>query len=49
MKITLTRRLHSIEVEESYKNIASKITRGTFSFLFFAQCMKALGKTEIRL
>lgn len=45
----LTRRLQAIEVEESYKGIASKITRGTFSFLFFAQCMKALGKTEIRL
>lgn len=45
----LTRRLHAIGVDESYKGIASKITRGTFSFLFFAQCMKALNKTEIRL
>lgn len=45
----LTRRLQSIGVEESYKGIASKINRGTFSFLFFAQCMKALGKKEIRL
>ena len=45
----LTRRLHSIGVDESYKGIASKINRGTFSFLFFAQCMKALGKNEIRL
>lgn len=45
----LARRLHAIGVDESYKGIASKINRGTFSFLFFAQCMKALGKKEIRL
>jgi hypothetical protein len=45
----LIQRLHAIGVDESYKGIASKINRGTFSFLFFAQCMKALGKTEIRL
>jgi hypothetical protein len=45
----LIQRLHAIGVDESYKGIASKINRGTFSFLFFAQCMNALGKTEIRL
>lgn len=45
----LVRRLQAIGVEESYKGLASKINRGTFSFLFFAQCMKALGKNEIRL
>jgi DNA (cytosine-5)-methyltransferase 1 len=45
----LTRLLHAIEVEESYKGIASKITRGTFSFLFFAQCMKALDIKTVRL
>jgi hypothetical protein len=45
----LIQRLHAIGVDESYKGIASKINRGTFSFLFFAQCMKALGKAEIRL
>ena len=45
----LISRLQSIGVEESYKGIASKINRGTFGFLFFAQCMKALGKNEIRL
>lgn len=45
----LIQRLHAIGVDESYKGIASKINRGTFSFLFFAQCMKALGKNDIRL
>lgn len=45
----LIERLRAIDVDESYKGIASKINRGTFSFLFFAQCMKALGKDEVRL
>lgn len=45
----LIRRLGAIGVNESYKGIASKINRGTFSFLFFAQCMKALGKNEVRI
>lgn len=45
----LIRRLNAIGVDESYKGIASKINRGTFSFLFFAQCMKSLGKNEVRL
>jgi hypothetical protein len=45
----LIQRLNAIGVDESYKGVASKINRGTFSFLFFAQCMKALEKKEIRL
>lgn len=45
----LIHRLHTIGVDESYKGIASKINRGTFSFLFFAQCMKALGRDTARL
>ncbi|WP_025915853.1 DUF6471 domain-containing protein [Herminiimonas sp. CN] len=45
----LIQRLHAIGVDESYKGIASKINRGTFSFLFFAQCMKALGRDMVRL
>lgn len=42
-------KLKEIGVDESYKGIAAKINRGTFSFVFFMQCMSALGKTEIRL
>lgn len=42
-------RLAEIGVQETYKGIASKINRGTFSFVFFIQCMKALGINEIRL
>jgi len=45
----LIQRLQAIGVEESYKGLASKINRGTFSFLFFAQCMKALNQKVIRL
>lgn len=45
----LIKKLADIGVEESYKGISSKINRGTFSFLFFAQCMQAIGVSEIRL
>ena len=45
----LIHKLQGIGVEESYKGIASKINRGTFSFLFYAQCMKALGVRDIRI
>lgn len=45
----LIRRLALIGVEESYKGLANKINRGTFSFSFFLQCMKAIGVSEIRL
>ncbi|WP_421276241.1 DUF6471 domain-containing protein [Aeromonas veronii] len=41
--------LATIGVDENYKGIANKINRGTFSFVFFMQCMKALGVNEIRL
>ena len=45
----LINRLADIGVEESYKGIANKINRGAFTFAFFMQCMKALGKTTVRL
>lgn len=45
----LIRRLNEIGVDESYKGIANKINRGAFSFVFFMQCMKALGVAEFRL
>jgi hypothetical protein len=41
-------KLKEIDVEESYKGIASKVNRGTFSFAFFMQCMKALGRNTVR-
>ncbi|MFZ2407545.1 MAG: DUF6471 domain-containing protein [Methylobacter sp.] len=45
----LTERLKSIGIEETYKAVAAKINRGSFSFAFFAQCMKALGVENIRI
>ncbi len=45
----LVRRLAEIGIEESYKGIAAKINRGTFSFAFFMQCMKVLGQKTVRL
>lgn len=37
-------RLAAIGVDESYKGVANKINRRTFSFVFFIQCMKTLGR-----
>ena len=45
----LIQQLHAIGVDESYKGIAAKINRGTFSFVFFMQCMKALKQKTVRL
>lgn len=43
----LRERLAAFGIEESYGGLATKINRGKFSFTFFLQCMKSLGKTEI--
>lgn len=45
----LIKRLAEIGVQEGYKGLAAKINRGTFSLVFFAQCMKALGVKTVRL
>lgn len=45
----LISRLQEIGIDEGYKGLANKINRGAFSFVFFMQCMKALGITEVRL
>jgi DNA (cytosine-5)-methyltransferase 1 len=45
----LIKRLAKIGIEETYKSVSSKINRGSFTFAFFAQCMKAIGVNEIRL
>ena len=44
----LIQRLETIGVHESYTGIAAKINRGTFSLMFFMQCMKAIGAKNIR-
>lgn len=45
----LIKRLSEIGVQESYKGLAAKVNRGTFSLVFFAQCMKALEIKSVRL
>ena len=38
----LARALESVDLDESPKVLSNKINRGTFSFIFFLQCMRAL-------
>lgn len=45
----LSRALLSVGVDENPKALANKITRGTFSFSFFLQCMRALDVDVVRL
>jgi hypothetical protein len=45
----LARALESIGVLEEPKALANKINRGTFSFVFFLQCMHALDIESVRL
>lgn len=43
----LVQRLAAIGVRETYTGISAKINRGTFSFMFFVQCMKAINKNTV--
>lgn len=45
----LQEKLAQIGVEESANAINVKINRGTFSFVFFLQTMKAIGAKTVRL
>lgn len=47
--IQLTEKLNSIGVDETYQAVSAKINRGTFSFAFFMQCMKALHIETVKL
>lgn len=43
----LATRLGAIGISETERSIANKLSRGTFSFAFFLQCMKALGAQTV--
>ena len=43
---TLVVRLAALGVDESEANLSNKIARGKFSFVFFLQCMKAIGVSD---
>lgn len=45
----LADRLAQIGVKENRRNITNKIGRGTFTAVFFVQCMEAIGVKTIRL
>ena len=45
----LSRALEQFGIEEDPKVLSTKINRGTFSFAFFLQCMRALGAETVRL
>ena len=39
----LQKKLNKIGVKETYTSINQKINRGKFNFIFFLQCMHAIG------
>jgi len=43
----LAKCLRDMNVEETSSSIANKLSRGTFSFVFFLQCMRALGVENV--
>ena len=45
----LQEKLAAMGVDESANGINVKINRGTFSFVFFLQAMKAIGAKTLRL
>lgn len=40
--------LEKIYISETERSISNKMSRGSFSFAFFLQCMKALGRPTDR-
>lgn len=45
----LVEKLAAIGIEESEKNIANKLARGSFTAVFFVQCLMAIGCEILRL
>lgn len=44
----LTARLAQIGVDEDKRNVRNKISRGSFSAVFFLQCLRAMESDRIR-
>ena len=40
-------KLKEIGIEDTRDNVARKISRGTFSFFYFLQCLKAMGVEKL--
>ncbi|MDP1630203.1 MAG: DUF6471 domain-containing protein [Caulobacter sp.] len=45
----LVDRLKNIGVEENERNLRNKVARGTFSALFFIQCLEAIGVVNLKI
>lgn len=45
----LAEKLAEIGVHDSARNIINKINRGTFSAVFFVQCLRAIGCSNIHI
>ena len=45
----LAERLATMGVHDSERNIANKISRGSFTAVFFVQCLEAIGASSLRL
>ena len=45
----LAERLAAIGVDDNDRNIANKIARGSFTAVFFIQCLEAIGCSTIHL
>lgn len=46
---SLAERLGEMGVEESERNLANKISRGSFTAAFFLLCLDAIGVRSVRL
>lgn len=45
----LAEKLAAVGVKDSERNISNKISRGTFTAIWFVQCMEAIGVKNIHL
>jgi hypothetical protein len=45
----LAKKLTTLGIKDNERNISNKISRGTFTAVFFVQCMEAIGAKTIHL
>lgn len=45
----LAEKLATVGVSDSERNISNKISRGSFTAVFFVQCLRAIGVNTVRL
>lgn len=45
----LAEKLAAIGLDETEHNLRNKVSRGSFSAVFFVQCLRAIGCTSLRL